>query len=138
MAITLEPRTTGLAPAPAAVIEPVVPARRPGREPGAVPALLADHVTKRFVVGRKKKAVIAVDDVSLRIERGEVGNELHRRAPLLQRQVLDPFEECVIRQSSRDNEHVFIHDSYVARGPALAFRWAWQGSRREIALLVSV
>ena len=52
--------------------EPVAPARRPGREPGAVPALLVDHVTKRFVVGRKKKAVIAVNDVSLRIERGEV------------------------------------------------------------------
>jgi ABC-2 type transport system ATP-binding protein len=29
-------------------------------------------VTKRFVVGRKKKPVLAVDDVSLRIERGEV------------------------------------------------------------------
>src|SRR4029077_11171753 len=28
--------------------------------------------TKRFVVGRKKKPVTAVDDVSLRIERGEV------------------------------------------------------------------
>jgi ABC-2 type transport system ATP-binding protein len=37
-----------------------------------VPALLVDHVTKRFVVGRKKKPVTAVDDVSLRIERGEV------------------------------------------------------------------
>jgi ABC-2 type transport system ATP-binding protein len=40
--------------------------------PGPVPALLVDHVTKRFVVGRKKKPVLAVDDVSLRIERGEV------------------------------------------------------------------
>jgi ABC-2 type transport system ATP-binding protein len=37
-----------------------------------VPALLVDHVTKRFVVGRKKKDVFAVNDVSLRIERGEV------------------------------------------------------------------
>ncbi|MDQ3493125.1 MAG: ABC transporter ATP-binding protein [Chloroflexota bacterium] len=37
-----------------------------------MPALLVDHVTKRFVVGRKKKPVTAVDDVSLRIERGEV------------------------------------------------------------------
>jgi ABC-2 type transport system ATP-binding protein len=33
---------------------------------------VVDHVSKRFVVGRKKKPVIAVDDVSLRIERGEV------------------------------------------------------------------
>jgi ABC-2 type transport system ATP-binding protein len=72
MAITLEPRAPELEPAVAAVPEPVVPARRPGREPGAVPALLADHVTKRFVVGRKKKDVIAVNNVSLRIERGEV------------------------------------------------------------------
>ena len=36
-----------------------------------VPALLIDHVTKRFVVGRKKKPVTAIDDVTLRIERGE-------------------------------------------------------------------
>ncbi len=72
MAITLEPRAPELAPAAVAVSEPVARARRPGREPGAVPALLVDHVSKRFVVGRKKKAVIAVNDVSLRIERGEV------------------------------------------------------------------
>jgi ABC-2 type transport system ATP-binding protein len=46
---------------------------RPRRPlPGGEPALLIEHVTKRFVVGRKKKPVVAVDDVSLRIERGEV------------------------------------------------------------------
>ena len=45
-------------------------ARRP--LPGGQPALVVDHVTKRFVVGRKKKPVLAVDDVSLRIEHGEV------------------------------------------------------------------
>lgn len=40
----------------------------------AVPALLIEHLTKRFEVGnrRKRKTVIAVDDVSLRIERGEI------------------------------------------------------------------
>jgi ABC-2 type transport system ATP-binding protein len=37
-----------------------------------VPALLVEHLTKRFVVGRKKKPVIAVNDVSLRIPRGEI------------------------------------------------------------------
>ena len=37
-----------------------------------MPALLAEHVTKRFVVGRKKKPVVAVNDVSLRIPRGEI------------------------------------------------------------------
>jgi len=43
-----------------------------GPLPGGEPALLIEHVTKRFIVGRKKKPVLAVDDVSLRIERGEV------------------------------------------------------------------
>jgi ABC-2 type transport system ATP-binding protein len=38
----------------------------------AVPALLAEHVSKRFVVGRKRKAVNAINDVSLRISRGEI------------------------------------------------------------------
>jgi len=51
---------------------PAPSVRRPAPLPGPVPALLVDHVTKRFVIGRKKKPVLAVDDVSLRIERGEV------------------------------------------------------------------
>jgi ABC-2 type transport system ATP-binding protein len=38
----------------------------------AVPALLVEHVTKRFVVGRKRKPVTAIADVSLRLERGEI------------------------------------------------------------------
>ena len=37
-----------------------------------MPALLAEHVTKQFRVGRKKKPVMAINDVSLRIERGEI------------------------------------------------------------------
>jgi ABC-2 type transport system ATP-binding protein len=36
----------------------------------AVPALLVEGVTKRFVVGRKKRPVTAIADVSLRVERG--------------------------------------------------------------------
>jgi ABC-2 type transport system ATP-binding protein len=42
--------------------------------PTAVPALLIEHLTKRFDVGRGRKAktVVAVNDVSLRIERGEI------------------------------------------------------------------
>jgi ABC-2 type transport system ATP-binding protein len=36
------------------------------------PALLVEHVSKRFIVGRKKKPVVAVDDASLRIPRGEI------------------------------------------------------------------
>jgi ABC-2 type transport system ATP-binding protein len=35
-----------------------------------VPALLVDHVTKRFNVSRKKEPVTAIADVSLRLERG--------------------------------------------------------------------
>jgi ABC-2 type transport system ATP-binding protein len=42
------------------------------RVPDSVPALLVEHATKRFIVGRKKKPVIAVDDVSLRVARGEI------------------------------------------------------------------
>jgi ABC-2 type transport system ATP-binding protein len=37
---------------------------------GAVPALLVEGVTKRFNVGRRRKPVIAIADVSLRVERG--------------------------------------------------------------------
>jgi ABC-2 type transport system ATP-binding protein len=38
----------------------------------ALPALLVEGVTKRFIVGRKKKPVLAIDNVSLRLERGGV------------------------------------------------------------------
>ena len=38
----------------------------------AVPALLMEGVTKRFVVDRKKPPVIAISDVSLRLERGDI------------------------------------------------------------------
>jgi ABC-2 type transport system ATP-binding protein len=48
------------------------PAPGPVLEVERVPALLVDHVTKSFTVGRKKKPVVAVNDVSLRIERGEI------------------------------------------------------------------
>ncbi len=37
-----------------------------------VPALLIDGVSKRFVVGRAKKSVAAITDVSLRLERGDI------------------------------------------------------------------
>jgi len=38
----------------------------------ALPALLVERVTKRFVVGRKRKPVTAIADVSLRLERGAI------------------------------------------------------------------
>jgi ABC-2 type transport system ATP-binding protein len=38
----------------------------------AVPALHVENVTKRFVVGRKRKPVTAIADVSLRLERGDI------------------------------------------------------------------
>jgi ABC-type glutathione transport system ATPase component len=38
----------------------------------AVPALLVEGVTKRFVVGRKRKPVTAIANVSLRLERGAI------------------------------------------------------------------
>jgi ABC-2 type transport system ATP-binding protein len=39
---------------------------------GAPPALLVEHVTKRFQVERKKPPVIAIADVSMRLERGDI------------------------------------------------------------------
>ena len=38
----------------------------------AVPALLVEGVSKRFVVGRKRKSVVAIHRVSLRLERGDI------------------------------------------------------------------
>ncbi len=40
--------------------------------PVGPPALLVDHVSKRFVVDRRKPPVIAIDDVSLQLERGAI------------------------------------------------------------------
>ncbi len=57
------------------------PMRAPARQPlsrvgpppaGEQPALLIEHATKRFVVGRKRKSVVAVNDVSMSIRRGEI------------------------------------------------------------------
>src|SRR3954453_536799 len=56
---------------------PPITARSPGvptspRDDRAVPALLVDHVTKTFGVGRGKPPVEAVSDVSMRLERGVI------------------------------------------------------------------
>ena len=40
--------------------------------PAGPPALLIEDVSKRFVVGRKKKPVSAISHVSMRLERGDV------------------------------------------------------------------
>ncbi len=69
MAITLEPPTTTVQPASETAGGVTAPStERPSRHP----ALLIEHLTKRFLVGRKKKSVLAVNDVSLRIGRGEI------------------------------------------------------------------
>ena len=39
---------------------------------GSPPALLVEHVMKRFSVGDKRRPVVAIDDVSMRLERGEI------------------------------------------------------------------
>ncbi len=63
-----EPKTTAPLPMPAAD-----PLRRVGPPPpGEQPALLLERATKKFVVGRKKKSVIAVNEVSMSIRRGEI------------------------------------------------------------------
>jgi ABC-2 type transport system ATP-binding protein len=63
-----EPKST------ARIVDPVrEPVRRVGPPPpGELPALLIEHATKRFVVGRKKKPVLAVNDMSMAIRRGEI------------------------------------------------------------------
>ena len=68
-----EPKTR-TAPAQVAAPTPVrQPLRRVGPPPaGEQPALLLEHATKRFIVGRKKKAVVAVNDVTMSIRRGEI------------------------------------------------------------------
>jgi ABC-2 type transport system ATP-binding protein len=49
------------------------PVRRVGPPPpDEQPALLVDRATKRFVVGRKKKSVVAINEVSMSIRRGEI------------------------------------------------------------------
>src|SRR5918995_2484622 len=49
------------------------PVRRVGPPPdGELPALHIEHASKRFIVGRKKKAVVAVNDVTISIRRGEI------------------------------------------------------------------
>src|ERR671914_2539407 len=71
--MTTEPKTSpmpAVEPAPPPALEP---SRRVGPPPaGELPALFTDHATKRFVVGRKKKDVIAVNEVSMSIRRGEI------------------------------------------------------------------
>ena len=65
---TTEPKT-----APMTAVTAPTRLRRVGPPPpGEQPALLIEHATKRFVVGRKKKSVIAVNDVSMSIRRGEI------------------------------------------------------------------
>ncbi len=57
-------RWTGLAPDHAG---PDLPRDRSGP-----PALLIENVTKRFMVGRKRNPVVAISQVSLRLERGDI------------------------------------------------------------------
>ena len=40
--------------------------------PAGPPALLVEHATKRFKVDRRKPPVVAVEDVSIRMDRGEI------------------------------------------------------------------
>ena len=51
---------------------PVETARPAATRPAGPPALHLESVSKTFVVGRKKKPVVAIADVSLRVERGEI------------------------------------------------------------------
>ena len=71
--VMTEPKTAPVPTADPTRLPALEPLRRPGPPPaGELPALLLDGATKRFVVGRKKKSVVAVNDVSMSIRRGEI------------------------------------------------------------------
>ncbi len=66
IAATENKQLRGSTIAPVASPTPIV---RPLPSPAA---LLVEHATKRFKVNRRKPPVMAVDDVSIRLERGEI------------------------------------------------------------------
>ena len=71
--VMTEPKTTPMPTATPTSAPAHEPVRHVGPPPlGEQPALLIEHATKRFIVGRKKKAVVAVNDVSMAIRRGEI------------------------------------------------------------------
>ena len=83
MTATLSPeqQKTPLVPGPTPPPADREPARLPGSDIGsdhptttvaAPPALLVERVTKRFRVDRRKPPVVAIADVSLRLERGTI------------------------------------------------------------------
>ena len=74
MSIVLERRRTGPSPAGASDVAPVVESSTDAAlEPDRGPlALRIDHVSKTFTVGRRKRSVVAVDDVTLSVERGGI------------------------------------------------------------------
>jgi ABC-2 type transport system ATP-binding protein len=80
MSITLVPSPVSSRPvtpvSSAAASQPVRPTTplhvENGIRPSGPPALLVEGVTKRFAVGRKKRPVLAIDHVSLRVERGRI------------------------------------------------------------------
>ena len=67
MTTTLDPQLKNGSPGRTAVPEPD---RLPSRT--TLPALLIEDVSKKFMVGRKKKPVMAISHVSMRLERGDV------------------------------------------------------------------
>ena len=71
MTTTLDPELKTLQ-VPATSSQPTNGRRRPAQAAADRPALLVQHVTKRFVVGRHRKPVQAIRDVSLRLEQGEI------------------------------------------------------------------
>ncbi len=74
--LTPEPKTTVRQPVSARVDDSARTAQATSMDrrlaPTPLPALLLEHVGKTFVVGRKRKPVEAVHDVSMRVERGEI------------------------------------------------------------------
>jgi len=64
--------TATLTRQPKTILLPEVPASAGTSVADAAPALLVEGVTKRFQVARKRPPVVAIRDVSLRLERGGI------------------------------------------------------------------
>jgi ABC-2 type transport system ATP-binding protein len=74
MTTTLAPPPPPTAPAVQVPGQDAVIAQRTGvsRPNVGHPALLIERATKRFMVGRKRKPVLAINEVSLRLDRGDI------------------------------------------------------------------
>ena len=66
-------------------------------------------------VSEERSAAFGSVEGGSRLERGQVGDEVDRRLPLLTREHPDAREEILIRQARRESKDVRIHASCLSR-----------------------